>query len=131
VDEDLITRFEQCTLPQSEWHHRQHLLVALHYVRHEPARAEELMQAGIQRLNAAHGVPQTETGGYHDTLTIAWVRHLKGCLRAGLSTEEILAEDPRHVILRYYSRERIMSWEARTGWVEPDREPLPSEGDRG
>ena len=127
--EDLITQFEQCTLPQTSWHHRQHLLVALHYVQHEPEQAEQRMQEGIQRLNAAHGVPQTETGGYHDTLTIAWVRHLKGRLRAGASPDEILAEDPTAAIGRYYSRERIMSWEARTGWVEPDLAPLPAEGD--
>jgi len=28
------------------------------------------------------------------------------------------------VPLAYYSRERLMSWEARTRWLEPDLQPL-------
>jgi hypothetical protein len=123
----LIRRFEDCTLPQAEWHHRQHLQVALHYLVHAPEHAEELMCAGIQKLNAAHGVPQTPTGGYHHTLTIAWLRVLRARLREGAAPQELLEEDGQQ-LLRYYSQAAIMSWEARTGWVPPDREALP-EGD--
>ena len=32
----------------------------------------------------------------------------------------------RDLPLRYYSRERLMSVAARTGWLEPDLSPLPA-----
>jgi hypothetical protein len=28
--------------------------------------------------------------------------------------------------LEYYSRDHLMSWEARIDWVEPDIKPLPA-----
>lgn len=35
------------------------------------------MRIGIHRLNAAHGVVSTPTGGYHETITRAYM-HLVG-----------------------------------------------------
>ena len=124
MDNDLIRQFEEATLPHDRWHHAEHLAVALHYQVHRPAEAEELMVQGIQKLNAAHGVAQTPTGGYHHTLTIVWVRLLRARIRQGLSSEQLLAQQGEQ-ILDYYSQARIMSWEARSTWVEPDLQPLP------
>ena len=95
-----------------------------------------VMSVGIQRLNEAHGVPLTPTGGYHETLTRLWFQLVARAVEStGLSrqpmSQKLLQKvldglDDKQLPLRYYSRERIMSWEARVGWLEPDLQPLES-----
>lgn len=127
----LAERFEAATLPQPEWTHQAHVAVALYFVRHHSERALETMRAGIVRLNAFHGVPQTPEGGYHDTLTMFWVRYIGRILAQHgdldwdslYETVQIACAD-RKVPLRHYSRELLMSWQARTSLVEPDLAPI-------
>jgi len=131
--EALVRAFESCSLSRSEWDHRAHLTVALWYVAahgHDGGLAR--IRAGILRLNAALGVAQTPTSGYHETLTrfFTWVvwRFVSaappGATPAALVDELIRRCGNRDLPLAYYSRERLMSWEARTGWVPPDLRPL-------
>ncbi|HEX8073313.1 MAG TPA: hypothetical protein VF546_25435 [Pyrinomonadaceae bacterium] len=129
----LVSEFEACTLPGARWTHEAHLTVGLWYLaRHDAATATELIRAGIKRYNAARGVEQTETGGYHETITLFYVRvisrYLRGA-RAGASLAELVAGlmpacGDRALPFEYYSRERLFSWAARTSWVEPDLKPL-------
>jgi hypothetical protein len=132
---DLVAAFEATTLPFAIWQrHATHLRVSLWYLLHLPFEpASERIRLGIPRYNAAHGRLQTPTGGYHETLTRAFI-HL---IAARLTPEarqkpfdalcdELLADlGSSQAVLAYYSRERLNSWEARTGWVPPDRQPLP------
>src|SRR4051812_272775 len=68
--EDLIRAFEGCTLPKADWTHREHLPVALWYLRHRPrGEATDRMREGIRRFNLSHG----NATGYHETITLAWV----------------------------------------------------------
>lgn len=75
---------------------------------------------------------QTPTRGYHETITRFYIwavgRYL-AARRAGQPsapildlTNELLGSryGERSYPLDYYTRERLMSWEARTEWVEPD-----------
>ncbi len=130
----LVDGFERCTLPKEAWTHRAHLEVALWYAsRLPPARALEAMRAGIQRFNAAHGGVTTPTSGYHETITRAYMRLIQRFAREdrgdGGWTARVERLMERHGekdhLLRYYSRDRLMSPEARFGWVEPDLLPLP------
>lgn len=122
----------QTLLGEHDWTHRDHVATAAYYCLTDPDCAAERMRAGIQALNAARGVVQTPTSGYHDTLTIAWTRIIAGHLRS-LDTDDpvekmnsvITTLEDRRTTLRYYSKERIMSPGARYGWVEPDLGPLP------
>jgi hypothetical protein len=129
----IVTAFESRDLPHDAWTHRAHLTVAAWYVMwHGPDLALERVRDGIQRLNAAHGVPQTPTRGYHETLTHFYIWLVaRAVARAGITSP--LAQIVNRVIdectdrdlpLAYYSRERLSSWEARTGWLEPDLAPL-------
>ena len=130
----LVAAFEQGAVPQAEWTHRAHLLVGLWYASRLPeAAALGAMRAGILRLNAAHGVPTTPTRGYHETITRAYLRVIarfveedEGLDGWGGRAERLLAccgeED---YLLRHYTRDRLLSSEARFGWVEPDLRPLP------
>ena len=77
---------------------------------------------------------QTETRGYHETLTLAWARLIAARMGSCGEGEDFAAFIRRHpdlltsaAILRYYSRERIFSLRARREFVLPDLEPLPRE----
>lgn len=135
-----ITAFDDCSLPREAWNHRAHLTVAYLLLRaYPPDEATRRMCEGVKKYNAAHGIEQTPTGGYHETLTIAWMRIVGATMRAyGPGGADAGAEPTveafldhhtqlhSRVLLRlYYSRERIMSAEARRGWMEPDLAPLP------
>jgi hypothetical protein len=131
--EDLAARFADATLPKTAWTHDAHLLVGLLYVdRHGPGEALERLRTGIRRLNDHHGTPNTSSSGYHETITHAYVTLLAEYLsevptqdlqqRAAQLLTSALAS--RHVLLRYYSRGRLLSRQARARWVEPDLAPL-------
>lgn len=123
--EALIESFEDGSLPRSEWTHARHLVVALWYIRrHRQDRAAGLIRDGIRRYNGRQG----NSTGYHETITLAWVavigrflgvrdRHAPVSVLAG----ELLGEcGGRDYLLRFYSRSRLFSEEARAGWVPPD-----------
>jgi hypothetical protein len=131
--EALVRRFQDRTLPRPEWTHHAHLTVAFWYLSRTPeAEALGLIRDGIQAYNAAVGVPTTPTGGYHETITRFYVWLVHDYLeRAGnaeaplvLLNALLATRGDKSLPLRYYSRERLMSPEARYGWLEPDLEPL-------
>jgi hypothetical protein len=129
----LAAAFEACTLPRAEWTHRAHLTVALWYLsRLSVEIAEEVIRTGIQRYNAACGIVTTETSGYHETLTRFYVLVVGRFVREEMEEGDWAARanalferyGARDLPLRHYSKERLMSKEARFGWVEPDLVPL-------
>jgi hypothetical protein len=124
--EALIQGFEKTSLPRSEWTHEKHLLMALWYLWHHPrAEATQRIREGIRRFNLSHG-NQT---GYHETITLAWIAVIDRFLSernrtqpvsalAGSLLEECGGKD---YLFRFYSREVLLSDEARSQWVSPDR----------
>ena len=129
----LVREFEACTLPRAEWTHHAHLTVGLWYLlRHDEAAATRLIREGIKRYNRAWGVETTPTGGYHETITLFYVRVIckflahagRDCTLAALANSLVGECGDRNLPFAYYSRECLMSWEARTRWVEPDLKPL-------
>src|SRR4051812_31440641 len=125
----LVRRFEDCTLPREEWTHAAHLTVALwHLLEYDWPEAVAHVRAGIQRYNAAHGIRATPTGGYHETLTLFWLRHVRSFLEDGRNEARALvalANDladtaDKSLPLAFYTRELLFSTEARASWVEPD-----------
>lgn len=129
----LLRDFEARTLPHGRWNHAAHLTVALwHLLQYDWPEAVTRVRAGIQRLNEAHGVVTTRERGYHETLTIFWLRHVRAFLERGYNearplvplANELIARSDKHLPLAHYTRELLYSWEARAGWVEPDLKPL-------
>ena len=131
----LAGRFEAAAIPATEWTHHAHLTVGTwHVARYGREAALDRMRAGIRRLNAAHGTIDSDTRGYHETITCAFVRLLAAFLVARPAGEPLAATvaalragplAARDVLLGHYSRERLLSVAARRGWVEPDLTPLP------
>ncbi len=132
--EDLVRRFDERRIPRPEWTHAAHLAVGLWHVRTlEQAEALSRLRTGIRQLNEAHGNQNTAEGGYHETITCAYVWLLAEFLKpyaADDSTDRIVVEllssalVDRDVLLAFYSREVLFSPAARLNWIEPDRAPF-------
>jgi hypothetical protein len=129
----LVRGFDGCTLPREEWTHNAHLTVALWYLlQYDWPEASGRVRRGIKRYNAAHGIVNTPTGGYHETLTLFWLRRVRSFLegernegRSLVSLANALAASAdKNLPLAYYTRERLFSPEARNAWVEPDLKTL-------
>ena len=131
--ESLVGRFLSCTLPKAEWTHQAHLAVgAWHVDRYGPDEALVRLRDGIRLLNDSHGTVNSDTSGYHETITRAYVRLIGGFL-ASCPDDALqqrvsrLINGPlgdRDVLLRHYSREILMSVRARNEFVEPDLAPF-------
>jgi hypothetical protein len=134
ADIDRIGRcVETCTLPKREWTHAAHFAAAIWILTHPNLVAERDMPAVIRDYNDATGTRNTDTTGYHETITQASIRVARAFLakRPNAGRAEALREllaspfGRSDWLLAYYSRERLFSVEARRGWVEPDLSPLP------
>jgi len=131
--EGFIAAFEKCTLSRAEWTHRAHLTMATWYLFKHPAPvATPLIRNGILKINAAVGIVSDADHGYHETITQFYIgvigHHLRRDGHAGsvLSAVNSLlaARGHKDLPFEYYSRERLMSREARARWVEPDLKPF-------
>jgi hypothetical protein len=123
------------THPYAEWTHAAHFAAALWLLRH-PAILQRNggMEPIIRRYNEAVGVPNTDTRGYHATITEASLRATAPMLHdAGPDAPlaPILAAllasplGQSRWLLAYWSEPRLMGVAARRGWLEPDLAPLP------
>jgi len=128
----LVDAFERRTLPKSDWTHSAHLTVGLYYcLRLSFGEALNAMRSGIRAINDVHGVPNTNTSGYHETMTVFWMIVIKQFAETSkrFSFGElanqllVICDDPR-LPLEYYSRELLFSEEAREHHVQPDIEKL-------
>ena len=131
--DDLIRRFDAASVRAEEFTHAAHLAVGAWYVRAYGAdEALTRLRAGILRLNQAHGTPNSDTRGYHETITRAYVVLLDEFLaaRRGLDAAacvRALLADPlgqRDALHAYYSKDLLNSVSARRNWAEPDLLPL-------
>src|SRR5690349_14771897 len=62
------------TLPKAEWTHHAHLRTGLcHVLQHGPIIALELLRARITAYNESVGTANTDTSGYHETITRFYV----------------------------------------------------------
>lgn len=125
--ERLIRDFENCHVEPAQFKHRQHLVVALWYVRRlGEAQSLDLMRRKILRFAEHHGI---DPRLYHETVTQFWIKLIGAFIRSEDNANQSLADlanrlmeeygDSR-LIDRFYSKELLESEEARKGWVEPD-----------
>lgn len=122
------------TLPKERWTHAAHCLATIYLIKARPVMdLPTEMPSIIRRYNEAVGTANSDTGGYHETLTQFYLMAIRGYLahKAEALTLEaasamVLASPigQRDFPLTYYSQDRLFSLEARRGWVEPDLRPL-------
>lgn len=127
-DDELLRAFETCAFTRPEWTHEAHVRMAWCYLTRHPYReALECVRCGIQKLNGKIGSPD----GYHETITVAFVRVIADRVVAGEDYRAFRDRNPDLLdrtlpaLLRHYSKERLWSQEARKGFIEPDLVDLP------
>lgn len=122
-----------CSLPKEEWTHEAHLAACLWLlVERTDIKPETELPGIISAYNLAVGGENTDSAGYHETLTQLYIRGVRAFLTldpGGSIVEQVNAllvssMAPRDWPLRFCSRERLFSVEARRGWVEPDVSPI-------
>jgi len=131
VGEGLLAR----TLPREEWTHEAHLAATLYLLTCRPDIDLDAELPGIIRAyNESVGGVNDDTQGYHETITRTFLHGARLFLsEADLS--EGLADLVNQFIhspmgrrdwpLRFYSRERLFSVDARRKFVAPDLAALP------
>lgn len=123
------------TLPKGDWTHAGHFAAALWLCRYrrDLTSADEMRRL-ISRYNEATKTANTDTSGYHHTITMASVRgaahylagHPKN-MTLDVVHSALMASrygDPDW-LLTHWSGELLFSVPARRNWVEPDLTPLP------
>ena len=131
-DAELWAAFGDYSLPHSQWTHREHLRIAfLHLQRFELDEAHLRMRAGIIRLNERHGLVESSTRGYFETLTRVWLMLVADARRrtGAADSEQLLSAAPelldRSLPARHYSKALLSTARARAIFVPPDLTPLP------
>jgi hypothetical protein len=131
--ECLVRNFETCLLPRDQWTHHAHLTVGLWYLlRHPWPEAVRCVRERIKRYNEANGIITTRESGYHETITLFWLRMVRRylddtsheCSLVALFNGLIERCGDKALPLEFYTRARLMSAEARARWVEPDLKSL-------
>ena len=131
VGEGLLSR----TLPRPEWTHEAHLAATTYLVlRHPEIDLDVELPGIIRRYNESVGGVNSDSEGYHDTITRAYLHGIRLFLSEADSGEPIheLVNDLLHSPmgkrdwpLRFWSRDRLFSVEARRGFVPPDLAAMP------
>lgn len=128
-----VAAFESGSLPKREWTHAAHLAIGAHYaMTYEAEEAMRRLRAGIRHLNGCHGVENSDTGGYHETITRFWLTVIRRFLRdydakrpTAAWAERIGAvvgefQNRRDLFVGYWTFNIVSSTEARRHWIEPD-----------
>ena len=128
--DDLVSRFLAGTVPREEWTHAAHLAVgAWHVHRYGAEAAIERLRFSIRALNDRHGTPNSDTSGYHETITIAYVRLIDQFLSIGVPGGAVETRLPdllsgpladRALLFRFWSRDVLMAPSARARWTPPN-----------
>lgn len=131
IGEGLIAR----TLPRPEWTHEAHLAATAYLLLKRPdIDLDKELPAIIRRYNESVGGVNSDTEGYHETITRVFLRGVRLFL-AETDPREPLHELVNQLLLspmgrrdwplRFYSPERVYSTEARRHFVPPDIASLP------
>lgn len=125
-----------CNLAREDWTHEAHLAATTYLLLHRSDIDLDAELPGfIRRFNESVGGVNDETQGYHDTITktyLAGVRHYLATHDSERSLASLVNDllgspvGRRDWCLGFYSKDRLMSVEARLGFIEPDRAPFPA-----
>ena len=124
-----------CTLKREEWTHEAHLAATTYLLVKRPDVDLDAELPGIiRRFNETVGGVNSDTEGYHETITRSFLHGVR------LFLAEADAKAPLHELvnellmspmgrrdwpLRFYSRDRLFSVEARRYFVPPDVAAFP------
>jgi hypothetical protein len=124
-----------CALPREAWTHEAHLAATTYLILRRPDVDLDAELPGIiRRFNESVGGLNSDTEGYHETITRSFLEGVRLFLDAD-SSRTLLHEIVNRLLLspmgrrdwplRFYSRERLFSVEARLSHVPPDIQAMP------
>ena len=122
------------SLPKEEWTHAAHFAAVLWLLRRDGVAAVSRdMPDLIRTYNAEVGGVNSDTEGYHETITQASIRAAANmlALNPDAPLNEVLGDlmatslGRSDWLLTYWNKATLFSVAARRGWVEPDIAPLP------
>ncbi|MGI8788528.1 MAG: hypothetical protein ACR2HG_12290 [Pyrinomonadaceae bacterium] len=124
----VVRGFEYGAIAREDWHHAEHLTVACYYAFHHSfEEAAGKMRDGIFNLLKSFEIDLSKEMPYHETLTIFWMKIIFGVVQnkngaSFLETVNRVLEigDDKDLPLKFYSRERLFSDEARRNFIESD-----------
>ena len=131
IGEGLLAR----TLPRPEWTHEAHLAATTYLLTCRPdVDVDQELPGIIRGYNESVGGMNSDSEGYHETITRVFLHGARLFLTEAGSRASLhqlvnaLLLTPmgrRDWPLRFYSRERLFSVEARRGFAPPDLAALP------
>ena len=131
VAEGMLAR----TLPREEWTHEAHLATTLYLLLlRRDIDLDARLPGLIRRYNESVGGVNSDSEGYHETITRVFLHGVRLFLSEAdtakplheLVNELLLTPmGRREWPLRFYSRTRLFSVEARKDFIEPDIGALP------
>lgn len=131
VGEGMLAR----TLPRAGWTHEAHLATTAWLILERPEISPERdLPHLIRAYNESVGGVNSDTEGYHETITQCFIRAVRlylGRVEPGLGLAETVngllcsEEGRRDWPLCFYDPKTLFSVEARRAWVEPDLAAMP------
>ena len=128
-------RFLARALPKDEWTHEAHLATTTWLLLKRPdIDVDKELPGLIRRYNESVGGVNSDSEGYHETITSVFLHGVR------LFLSEADLHRPLHDVvnelllspmgrrdwpLRFYSRKRLLSVEARRAYVPPDFAAMP------
>ncbi|MBL7816265.1 MAG: hypothetical protein JNL70_14695 [Saprospiraceae bacterium] len=132
--EELVQKFETGTLPKIEWTHEAHLIAGLKMFLTYKEKAFPEMKKRIIYFNESVGTINSESSGYHETLTVFWLWAIKQFCELKNITQfdvdaidELIFYEPlsrRTLVEEYYSEAILLLPEARRRFIRPDEQPM-------
>ena len=124
-----------CTLERGDWTHEAHLAATTYLLLKRPGiDLDANLPSIIRRFNESVGGVNSDTEGYHETITRTFLHGVRLFLVEADRSEPLhelvneLLLSPmgrRNWPLKFFTRERLFSIEARLWHVDPDIAPLP------
>jgi hypothetical protein len=124
----LVDKFKTRNLSKTEWTHESHLTVAIwHVVNYDFYDAVCRLKSGIINLNSSHQTENTSNSGYHETLTIFWMRIISLFVTSNqsLSIEQLVNKfldselAKKELPYKFYKKDELLSAEPRSIYIEP------------
>ena len=101
--EQVVRGFETCVTPAADFHHREHLTVAVWYLQTlSRLEAVDKMRTALLRFLDHHGVDRKK---YSEDVTVYWVDAVASHLE-GMGSEALLVEKVNQILLSFSSTVR-------------------------
>jgi hypothetical protein len=128
--EILVAAFEDGNLDKDDWSHEAHLLAGMKMCLLYQENAYLEMKKRVISFNEAVGTTNSDSSGYHETITMYWIWEIFNfCKKNNITRFDQYAVDTllmseemaeRNTFLQYYQKETIISTAARRNILESD-----------